>query len=66
MAGPPSTPPPRTAQGCRLSSRLVAPKLLLDTAHRPLPLRHWQAWLLGFGFVPPGGGGAGLSRDRPA
>lgn len=45
MAAPPSTPPPRTAQGCRLSSRLATPELLLDKAHRPLPPRRWQAWL---------------------
>lgn len=45
MAIPPSTPPPRTAQGCRLSSRLVVPELLLDKAHGLLPPRHWQASL---------------------
>lgn len=45
MAAHPSTPPPRTAQGCRLSSRLVTPKLLLDTAHGPCLPRPWQARL---------------------
>lgn len=60
MAAPPSTPPPRTAQGCRLSSRLVTPELLLDKAHSP---SRRGAGKLGsgqeHGSVPLGGGGQG-------
>lgn len=60
MAAPPSTPPPRTVQGCRLSSRLVTPELLLDKAHSP---SRRGTGKLGsgqeHGSVPLGGGGQG-------